>query len=106
MKFFFEERLSDSPFVEKVWRTQSDTPGTFVSLAASNWEMVVTKHRGRTHFTVRGPETRATPADFSWTEAEIFGIIFKLGTFMPHLPASMLRDRNDLTLPEATNQSF
>ena len=33
--FDFDQRLSDSPFVEKVWRTQSERAGTFTSLASA-----------------------------------------------------------------------
>jgi len=105
MNFNFDERLSDSPFVEKVWQTHSDRPGSFISAAASQWEMVVTTYQGKTTLTVRGPETQATPADCP-ADAEFFGIIFKLGTFMPHLPLRKLLDRKDATLPEATSRSF
>ncbi len=41
MTFVFQERPSDSPFVEKIWRTQSERAGSFMSLAGSYWEMVV-----------------------------------------------------------------
>ena len=30
MLFSFEERLSDSPFVEKIWRAQSERTGDFL----------------------------------------------------------------------------
>lgn len=63
MNFIFDERPSDAPFVEKIWRTQSERAGSFISQAASQWEMVVTTYQGKTTFTVRGPETKATPAD-------------------------------------------
>jgi len=46
MNFIFEERPSDSPFVEAIWRTQSVGGGSFISTAASRWEMVVTKQKG------------------------------------------------------------
>jgi AraC-like DNA-binding protein len=105
MNFIFDERSSDSPFVEKVWRTQSDHAGSFISTAASHWEMVITRYKGKTTLTVRGPETKATPADYP-ADAEFFGIVFKHGTFMPHLPLVKLLDRNDATLPEATSKSF
>jgi len=105
MFLIFEDRLSDSPFVERIWRCHSERAGTFLSIAASHWEMVVTRHRGKTFLTVRGPETKATTADCP-AEAEWLGIRFKLGTFMPQLPARNLLDRRDVTLPEATNQSF
>jgi AraC-like DNA-binding protein len=104
MLFSFEERSSDSPFVETVWRTQSERAGDFVSLAVSHWEIVVTRQCGKTHLTVRGPETKATPARCP-ADAEFFGIQFKLGAFMPHLPASTLVD-GEANLPGATSNCF
>jgi AraC-like DNA-binding protein len=100
-----DERPSDSPFVERIWCSQSEEGGSFISLAESRWEMVVTRHEGRTALTVRGPETRATPA-YGPANAEYFGIQFKAGTFMPNFPAKMVMDRHELELPEATSKSF
>jgi len=105
MEFTFQERLSDAPFVERVWRTESHRAGSFISAAASQWEIVVTTYLGKTALTLRGPATKASPADFP-ADAEFFGIVFKLGTFMPNLPTVNRRDRNDLTLPEASSKSF
>ena len=102
--FFDEDRRSNSPFIERVWRSHSERPGSFISIAESRWEMVVTRHQGAVTMTVRGPETRATrmycPADSEW-----LGIRFKPGTFLPGLPASTLVD-GSITLPEATRTSF
>ncbi|MBK9052713.1 MAG: helix-turn-helix domain-containing protein [Chloroflexi bacterium] len=105
MTFFFEERFSDIPFVEKVWQTQSEQAVTFMSQAASHWEMVVTKYQGKTTLTIRGPETKATLADCP-AGVEFLGIVFKMGTFMPHLPTIERLNRNDISLPEATRQTF
>lgn len=104
MIFTFEERPSDSSFVERVWRTHSEHAGAFSSIAMSHWEMVVTRHRGKTTLTVRGPETKATPLHCS-ADGEWLGIRFKLGTVMPHLPASNLVDEA-ANLPNAASQSF
>jgi len=60
---------------------------------------------GKTMITARGPETKASEADFP-ADAEFFGITFKLGTFMPYLPIKTLLDRQDATLPEASSNSF
>jgi AraC-like DNA-binding protein len=105
MNFSFDIRPSDSRYVDWVWRTHSEREGTFVSQAASQWEMVVTKLKGKTTITVRGPETKASPADFP-ADAGWLGITFKLGAFMPHLPPQMVMDRQDVNLPEASSQSF
>ena len=105
MDFAFDERSANSSFVEMVWHTRSERAGTFTSVAVSNWEMVITTFNGKTLITARGPETKASEADFP-ADAEYFGITFKLGSFMPHLPLKTLLDRQDATLPEASSNSF
>src|SRR5919112_1014250 len=105
MEFAFDTRPADSSLVEMGWHTHSERAGTFTSVAVSNWEMVITTCDGKATITARGPETRASKADFP-ADAEFFGITFKLGTFMPHLPIKTLLDRQDATLPEASSNSF
>jgi hypothetical protein len=103
--FKIDDRLSDSPLVERVWHAHSERAGTFLSVAASHGEMVVTRHGGKTFLTLRGPETKATtvdcPADGEW-----LGIRLKLGTFIPALLPANLRDRRDVTLPGASTHAF
>lgn len=106
MRFEIEQKPSDLPGVERIWRARGEHPGTFISEAKVNWEIVGTAYQGKTVFTIRGPESRATPIDFNWTGAEFFGIVFKLGTFMPHLPPQILRDGRDVNLPGAAGRSF
>jgi len=101
----FEDRRSDSPFIERVWRSYSQQAGAFVSVASCNFEMVVTRHQGKVFLTVRGPETHATAADCP-ANGEWLGIRFKLGTYMPSLLPATLIDRNDFTLPANSDQSF
>jgi len=99
------DRPSDSPFVERIWRSQSERTEPFISIAENHWGMVITKHNGRLTLTVRGPETRPTPAE-SLADTEFFGIRFKAGAFMPDLPAKTVMDRRDLNLPDASSRSF
>ena len=101
----FEDRPSDSPFVERIWRSHSTRAGTFLSVAASHCEMVVTRHRGSVRLTLRGPETRPTTADCP-ADGEWLGIRFALGTFLSHYPAAALIDRRDVELPDASGRSF
>lgn len=105
MFLHFEDRPSESPLVEKVWRARSDRADSFLSVAASHFEIAVTRLQSRTFLTLRGPETMATtvdcPADGEW-----LGIRFKLGTFIPTLPPGQLLDRNDIALPDASSRSF
>jgi len=105
MIFTIEDRLSDSPFVERIWRAQIERTGSFSSIAMSGWEMVVSRYQDKTYMTIRGPETRATLLPVTIVGTEFFGIRFKVGTVMPHLPASSLVDE-DVNLPDASSKSF
>jgi hypothetical protein len=105
MPFILEKRPSDSSFVQAVWRHQSERSESFISTAGTHWEMVLMRYEGRSTLTVRGPETKATPAEVP-VEAEWLGITFELGTFLPDFPPGSLLDRQDVNLPEATGKSF
>jgi AraC-like DNA-binding protein len=102
--FTFERRSSRSAMIEQTWQTRSEPEESFISVAVSHWEMVVTRQRGTARLTVRGPETKATTSPIP-EDAEFFGIQFSLGTFMPGLPPGQLVDRS-LTLPQATTTTF
>jgi AraC-like DNA-binding protein len=101
----FEERLSDSPFIERVWRSRSTSAGWFLSIASTHCEVVVTRCKGEVFLTLRGPEKRATVAQCP-SDGEWIGVRLRLGTFMPHLLPCDLIDRRDVTLPTATSRSF
>lgn len=104
MFFNFEQIPTNSPYVEAIWRNRPEREGSFISLAVSHWGLVVTRHNGKTSVTIRGPESKATVA-YCPADAEHFGVYFKLGTFMPFLPAGRLRD-GAITLPDSSSDSF
>jgi AraC-like DNA-binding protein len=105
MRILFEDRPSDSPFVERIWRSRCQDPGTFISMALNRWQLVVWRDdRGKANFTIRGPETRATPAYCPPHDGWV-GILLTPGTFMPHLSAAGLLD-GARTLPDASCTSF
>ena len=100
----FEERRSDSPFVERIWMTQSERASSFTSISTVFWSMVISKWRGHITISLHGPETGATCKEFP-AEGEWFGIAFKLGTFVPHISPSSLIDGN-IVLPSTSGRSF
>ena len=102
--FAFEKRSSSSPLVATTWHTRSEPEESFISVAVSHWEMVVTRQEDVATLTVRGPETKATTAPIP-SDAEFFGIQFSHGTFMPGLHLPQLVD-GSLTLPPASSTSF
>ena len=102
--FTFETRAAASDLVTATWSTQSGQEAWFTSVAAVPWEMVVTRQEAGAWLTVRGPEVRATPAPVP-RDAEIFGIQFSLGTFMPGLDMRRLVGTG-LVLPAAPGGAF
>jgi hypothetical protein len=102
---FDNDRASDSPFIERVWSCHSERSGTFLSVASSHWELVVTTVQARSIVTLRGPETRPTevpcPADGEW-----LAIRFKAGTFIPQLPVDRLINNLGVNLPQVSKRAF
>jgi len=94
----------DSPFVQSIYQARSVGGGSFVSNATTRWEMVITKQVGKITLSLRGPETKASPAPVP-EDAEFLGIIFRYGTFMPRLPGNKLVDE-EIHLPETGKNTF
>ena len=104
MSLISEERSSDSPYIESVTRGWTISEGTTIRPAEIHWHMVFVKHLGGTLPLVVGPLTSSGVA--SWGEGgEILWIKFKLGVFMPHLPAKDYIDEEQ-TLPDASSERF
>jgi AraC-like DNA-binding protein len=104
MSFMYEERPSDSPFVDTVWHTQSDIDGSNIVVADGSWDIQIRRQRGLVSAVICGATSKAAPVPYT-QGSECIGIRFKLGTFMPLLPATIVRDVT-LTLPNATRRSF
>lgn len=104
MGFIFEERCSDSPFLETVIRGRTEGEGSAIRPAESHWHMVIARYEGRVHSILTGalPTSGIVP----YTEGvELLWIKFALGTFLPSLPARKLLDRETI-LPEGACHSF
>jgi AraC-like DNA-binding protein len=100
----YEERRSDSPFVERIWMAQSECASSFTSISTIFWSMVISKWGGYIGISIHGPETGATSKEFP-VEGEWMGIVFKLGTFVPHISPSSLINGN-IVLPSTSRRSF
>ena len=104
MIYDFDTRKSDSPLLHSVWRSRSEHGGMFISTAASQWEMVVTRQYDQLTLTLRGPETAASYAPVP-EDAEFFGMIFKYGVYLPGLLKKALVD-NQIHLRPSVKNTF
>ncbi|WP_214407178.1 helix-turn-helix domain-containing protein [Pseudonocardia lacus] len=91
MGLHIESRPSDSPHVERVWRSRSSDVAEMTAVASQHWDLVVWEHRGEVLAAVHGAETRASRAPVP-EDATFLGINFALGTTLEHLPPGRLVD--------------
>jgi AraC-like DNA-binding protein len=104
MSIIYEERLSDSPYIETIMHGQTVGDGSTIRPAESGWHMVFVRHSSNPVPLIVGPWTTAGVA--SWgAGSEILWIKFKLGVFMPHLPPKKFLD-TEIALPAASSKSF
>lgn len=104
MSILFEQRESDSLYIETVTHGQTACDGSAIRPAENRWHMVVVRHNGPTRILVVGPWTTSGVVSYT-AGAELIWIQFKLGVLMPHLPT---RDflNTEAVLPGAARRSF
>jgi helix-turn-helix protein len=90
--FPIEDRTERSGFVRRIWRTPSVDLPSFISVAVPTWQIVFVRSAdGSNDVVARGPETLATRSAIP-KDAEILGIEFELGAFLPDYPVGRLVD--------------
>lgn len=99
-----ESRSSESPYIDRVWRSRSDAAGLMMSVATAQLELVFWEYRGVVSAAVRGPESRAAEASILEGTTS-FGITFALGVTMPRLPVRPLVD-GAAEIPDVTDRTF
>lgn len=104
MAFIAEGRLSDSPYVDSVWRGSADADHTLMCPADGRWNLCFTSLNDKRQVSVEGPLSQAVPQ--THVEGVDWLVIkFKLGVFLPGVSHLKYVDRSAL-LPEAACQSF
>jgi AraC-like DNA-binding protein len=104
MESFSEGRVSDSPYIEMIWRGRAGSNYNPTCPADVRWNLLMLRYQGQVKVTVEGPVTQAVsktqPEGMEWLV-----IKFKLGMFMPNLPVQALTN-GDALMPEASTKSF
>jgi AraC-like DNA-binding protein len=105
MLFSIDDRLSTSPFVERVWRCRSQRSGSFLSLPEGNLELVITRLPGLRMVTLRGPVLRASVMECP-PNGEWLAIRFRIGTYLPRLLPCELAQHDNVELPTLPDGRF
>lgn len=104
MSAIFEGRTSDSPYVEFIWRGRVLQDYRPVCPADVRWNLLFTRHNGKVQVSAEGATSQYVPKQ-NFGGAEFLVIKFKLGVYLPYLPAGELRD-TDAILPDASTKTF
>jgi AraC-like DNA-binding protein len=99
-----EERLVESPYIEWVAHGYTAADGFEMRPAEYNWHLIFTREAGVLRSLVVGALEQARPLSYV-AGAESLWIRFRVGTFMPHLPAPAILNR-EITLPEGSGNHF
>ncbi|GAA2991521.1 helix-turn-helix domain-containing protein [Streptosporangium longisporum] len=104
MALLFENRESDSPWIETVWTCTSDRVAEMTSVAAVCWGLVFWELDGTAYANVSGPETGTGTAPVP-EGATFVGIEFAVGTSLRAVPTPALVD-GGVALPDTTHRAF
>ncbi|MGW0006842.1 helix-turn-helix domain-containing protein [Nocardia grenadensis] len=103
MPLDFEDRASDSLYIDRLWRCRSTDIDEMTSIATAHWTLVRWESAGAVGVAVQGPETRATRAPVP-PDGSFVGIRFALGVALSGLPVGRLVD-GYLELGDASRRS-
>jgi hypothetical protein len=104
MTAVFEGRRSESPYIEMIWRGHVERDYSPVCPADVRWNLLFSKRNRKVRVSVEGATSQYVPKN-QFEGNEFLVIKFKLGVFMPYLPAGNLLN-TDAVLPEGAGQSF
>jgi hypothetical protein len=104
MSAIFESRLSDSPYIEILWRGRVEQDYAPLCPADRCWNLLFMEDDGKVRVSVEGA-TDQTVLKQQRAGLEFLVIKFRLGVFMPHLPAGTLLN-TDALLPDASSTAF
>ncbi|HLY29286.1 MAG TPA: AraC family transcriptional regulator [Aggregatilineales bacterium] len=104
MSAVFEHRSSESPYVEIIWRGRVEKDYSPLCPADVRWNLLFVKNREKVRISAEGPTTRSRLKN-QFEGNQFLVIKFKLGVYMPYLPAIDLVD-GDAVLPKAAGKSF
>jgi len=104
MTFEYEEKASQSRFVDVIWRTHDTSDGTYLAAADACWDMVFIRSVHGNRVLLSGPSSTITPVPYRAGNRNV-GIRFHRGTYLTHVPASAMVDTTE-SLPMPGDETF
>src|SRR5258705_2744704 len=99
-----EERTVVSPYIEWVGHGYTVADGLIMRPAEYNWHLIFTRYEDVVRVLMVGALEEARQLSYV-AGAESLWIRFKVGTYMPHLPAPVIFNQT-INLPEGSGNNF
>ena len=99
-----QERLIESPYIGWVGHGYTAANGSVMRPAGYNWHLIFTRYEGILRILLVGALEAARPLSYV-ADAETLWIGFRVGSYMPHLPASSIVNQ-EIALPEGSCNTF
>ena len=99
-----QQRFIDSPYIKWVAHGYTVADGLTMRPAGCDWHLIFTRQAGVLQILVVGASEEARLLSYV-ADLETLWIGFKVGTFMPRLPASCLLNR-EINLAEGSGDNF
>src|SRR4029078_4164598 len=100
----YEEKASQSRFVDVIWRTHDTSDGTYLAAADACWDMVFIRSELGNRALLSGPSSKITPVPYRAGNRNV-GIRFHRGSFLTHVPTSTMVDTTE-ALPMPMSEAF
>ena len=100
MSFDYEEKPSSSRFVDVVWQTHDTSDGTYLAAADACWDMIFIRSADDMRVLLSGPSSTTTPVPYRAGNRNV-GIRFVRGSFLTHVPATVMVDVTDRAADDA-----
>ena len=103
MSFLYEEKASNSRFVDVIWHTVDTSDGTYVAAADACWDMIFTRMPDGSRVLLSGPSSQPTAVPY-WAGNRHVGVRFTQGTYFTHVePRSMFDRTVALSMPDSVH---
>lgn len=105
MGFTYEEKLSQLPLVDFIWRTQDLAEGVYVASADARWDMIFTRsHDGKTRSLLCGPAFKTARVPYSPGNKHI-DICYKPWAIFTDIPITAMLNVT-IALPMPSDDTF
>ncbi len=102
MSFTYEDKLIDSPYIDKIWHTFTTSDGVYVAGLDGNWDIIITRSPDATVVTVNGIGKGAARVPYK-ANVDSVGIALKPGVFLHNLNGEDIVDRQIVVTKDSTD---